>query len=239
MTHLFDAIVQQVPAHRGRHGMISILRHLGALGLLPLAILDSSPLPTFAGADLLTAIVAARHRNPWYEYALVATTGSVIGAYFTFRIARKAGLNYFHRWFKRVKLDALLNSFHNWGANALAVSTAVPFPFPTSVLFAAAGASDYSLRRFLTVVTLCRLARYAAISWVADYYGRHFIHILRHPSEEWRALLLLAASVFVLITIGMRLSKRLKPFLDNFKSESRGRRKAPSGPGFEATRGGL
>ena len=42
---------------------------MGALGLFFLAILDSSPLPTFGGPDILTAILAASHRAPWYEYA--------------------------------------------------------------------------------------------------------------------------------------------------------------------------
>ena len=37
--------------------------------------------------------------------------------------------------------------FHKWGSSALAVSTAVPFPFPTSVFFEAAGASEYSVGR--------------------------------------------------------------------------------------------
>ena len=68
-----------------------MFRHLGALGLFFLAILDSSPLPTFGGPDILTAILAASHRNPWYEYAAVATAGSVIGALLTFRVARRAG----------------------------------------------------------------------------------------------------------------------------------------------------
>ena len=56
-----------------------MFRHLG--GGVFLAILDSTPLPTFGGPDILMAILAASHRNPWYEYAAVATTGSVIGAY--------------------------------------------------------------------------------------------------------------------------------------------------------------
>src|SRR6202142_4586297 len=85
------------------------LRHLGALGLFFLAILDSSPLPTFGGPDILTAILAASHRNPWYEYAAVATAGSVIGAYLTFRVARKAGSAYLHSKFAHRKLDAILN----------------------------------------------------------------------------------------------------------------------------------
>src|SRR5213592_2859011 len=74
----------------------STIRHLGAFGLFFVAILDSSPLPTFGGPDILTAISAASHRNPWYEYAAVATAGSVIGALLTFRVARRAGSAYLH-----------------------------------------------------------------------------------------------------------------------------------------------
>jgi len=96
------------------HGVTSMFRHLGALGLFFLAILDSSPLPTFGGPDILTAILAASHRDPWYEYAAVATAGSVFGAYLTFRIARKAGSAYLHSKFGHRKLDVILSFFHKW-----------------------------------------------------------------------------------------------------------------------------
>src|SRR5437899_2971157 len=87
---MLNAFIQNARRNRG-HGLTSMFRHLGALGLFFLAILDSSPLPTFGGPDILTAILAASHRNPWYEYAAVATAGSVIGALLTFRVARRAG----------------------------------------------------------------------------------------------------------------------------------------------------
>jgi len=76
------------------------VRHLGGFGLFLLAIVDSSPIPTFGGLDILTAILAARRHEPWYYYAGVATAGSVIGAYLTFRMARKAGLDYLNRKFR-------------------------------------------------------------------------------------------------------------------------------------------
>ena len=186
-----------------------MFRHWGAFGLFFLAILDSSPLPTFGGPDILTAILAASHRNPWYEYAVVATAGSVIGAYLTFRIARKAGLAYLHSKFGNRKVDAILKFFNKWGTGALAVSTAVPFPSPTSLFFAAAGASNYSTGRFLTVVTICRSARYVFIAIIADHYGRHFITVLRHPLQYWGWLLLLATVILGLILAGITLNRRL------------------------------
>jgi membrane protein YqaA with SNARE-associated domain len=205
---VLNIFLQHATPRRG-DGFTSIFRHLGALGLFFLAIVDSSPLPTFGGPDILTAILAASHRNPWYEYAAVATAGSVIGAYLTFRLARKAGSAYLHSKFGHRKLDAVLNFFHKWGTTALAVSTAVPIPMPTSMLFAAAGASDCGVGRFLTVVIICRSARYTFIAIVADHYGRHFVRVLRHPSQYWGWLLLFAAVIFSLIMAGILLNRRL------------------------------
>src|ERR1700690_4393188 len=121
------------------------LRHLGALGLFFLAILDSSPLPTFGGPDILTAVLSASHRDPWYEYAATATAGSVLGAFLTFRVARRAGSAYLDKKFKKTKLAKFLKLFKRWGSGTLFASTAIPIPTPTSMFFAAAGASDYPL----------------------------------------------------------------------------------------------
>jgi membrane protein YqaA with SNARE-associated domain len=205
---MLNVFIQNARRNRG-HGLTSMFRHLGTLGLFFLAILDSSPLPTFGGPDILTAILAASHRNPWYEYAAVATSGSVIGALLTFRVARRAGSAYLHSKFGNRKLDAILSFFHKWGTSALAASTAVPFPFPTSVFFGAAGASNYGLGRFLTVVTICRAARYGIIAIVADHYGRHFIRALRQPGQYWGWLLLFAAVIFSLIIAGIAVNRRL------------------------------
>ena len=205
---MFNVLIQGVTPPRG-HSVTSMFGHLGALGLFFLAIIDSSPLPTFGGPDILTAILAARQTNPWYEYAAVATAGSVIGAYLTFRIARRVGSAYLHSKFGNRKVNGLLHFFQKWGTGALAASTAVPFPFPTSLFFAAAGASNYSAGKFLTVVAICRGVRYTLVAIIADHYGRHFIRVLRHPIQYWGWLLLFAAVILTVISTGIALSKRL------------------------------
>src|ERR1700681_337437 len=111
---MLNVLIQSARPNKGR-SMASMFLPLGALGLFFLAILDSSPLPTFGGPDILTAILAATHRNPWYEYAAVTTVGSVIGAYLTFRIARKAGSAYLNSKFGEGKVSALLKLFKKWG----------------------------------------------------------------------------------------------------------------------------
>jgi len=186
------------------------LRHLGALGLFFLAILDSSPLPTFGGPDILTAVLSASHRDPWYEYAAMATAGSVLGAYLTFRVARHAGSAYLDKKFKKTKLTKFLKLFKRWGSGTLAASTAIPIPTPTSMFFAAAGASDYPLGKFLVIVTIGRAIRYSAIAFVADHYGRHLLRVLRHPMQYWGWMLFFVALMFALIAGGILVSRRLE-----------------------------
>jgi membrane protein YqaA with SNARE-associated domain len=198
-------------AQRRRRGgtLTSTLLHLGAVGLFFLAILDSSPLPTFGGLDILTAVLAASHRNPWYEYAATATAGSVVGAYLTYRVAHKAGSAYLEKKFKQGKVSRFLKLFKHWGTGTLVASTAIPVPTPTSMFFAAAGVSDYPLPKFLTVVTLCRAARYFGIAFVASEYGRRFIRVLRHPAQHWGWLVFAVTLIVGLIVGGILISRQL------------------------------
>ncbi len=198
-------------AKAGRHrGFTSIFRHFGALGLFSLAILDSSPLPTFGGPDILIAILAATHRDPWYEYAAATTAGSVIGAFLTFRLARGAGSAYLKTKFAKGRALAPLRLFEKWGTGILVASTAIPFPLPTSVFFAAAGASSYRTDQFIVVVAVCRAVRYAAIAIVADRYGRHFVRVLRHPTQYWGWFVLSIAAIAALIAVWILINRRLK-----------------------------
>ena len=206
---MLNLFLQSAPSAR-RQSLASTFRHLGAFGLFFLAILDSSPIPTFAGPDILIAILAATHRNPWYEYAAMTTAGSVIGAYLNYRIAHRAGRAYLNSKFGHGKVPAPLRVFEKWGAGALVASTAIPFPFPTSMFFAAAGASNYRLDRFIAIVAIGRGVRYSAIAIVADVYGRSFTRILRNPTQHWGWLLAFTATVIALVAAGILVNKRLE-----------------------------
>jgi membrane protein YqaA with SNARE-associated domain len=190
-------------------GFAAFFRHLGALGLFFLAILDGSPVPTFGGPDILIAVLSAAHRNPWYEYAAVTTAGAVIGACITFYLAKRAGGDFLQQKFG--KRSVYTQYFERWGTLGLVISSAVPLPFPTSVFFAAAGASGYSIKEFIVVVTLSRGVRYSAIAIIADLYGRHLIRVLRHPTQYWPWMLLIVAVVAALAAASILLKNRLRP----------------------------
>lgn len=198
------------PRRRSSPTLLTTLRHLGAAGLFFLAILDSSPVPTFAGPDILTAILAATHKPLWYEYAAAATAGSVIGAYLTFRIAHRAGSAYLESKFKKSRLAKFLNLFKRWGTGTLVASTSIPLPSPTSMFFAAAGASDYPKKKFLVIVAVARAVRYFGIAFIAAHYGRHLLRVLRHPTQHWGWLLLFIGLTGLLVVGGIVATRRLQ-----------------------------
>jgi membrane protein YqaA with SNARE-associated domain len=198
---------QAAKKHPSRY--MVLLRHWGAFGLFFFAILDSSPLPTFGGLDILIAILAARAREPWYLYAAVATVGAMIGAYLTFHLAKKAGSSYLQKKFGERRVAKLLCYFEKYGTGALVVTSAVPFPFPTSAFFAAAGVLDYPARKFGTVVSFSRAVRYSAVALIAAHYGRHFVRALRHPNQYYGWLILLAVVAIAITAAAVALSRWL------------------------------
>src|SRR6185312_5034783 len=107
----------------------------------------------------------------------------------TFALARKTGAAYRQKHSAHHRLRSLFEMFKTRAGVLLALSTAIPFPFPTSAMFAAAGASGYSPARFLATVSVCRAARYTSLAILADTYGRTFAQVLRHPLTHWPWLL--------------------------------------------------
>src|SRR6202158_2840255 len=73
--------------------------HLGGLGFIPLGLLDSSVIPLPGSMDVLTIVLSAGNQGLWLYYALMATVGSVIGGFVTYRLARKGGKETLERKF--------------------------------------------------------------------------------------------------------------------------------------------
>lgn len=134
----------------------------------------------------------------------------MIGAYLTFHAARGGGSDYLKRKFGERRVSKLLSLFEKYGTTGLSISSAVPFPFPTSAFFAAAGVLNYRLRKFLIVVSLSRAARFATISFIASLYGRQFVRLLRHPSQYLGWLIFIAVAIIMLIITATLVRKRLQ-----------------------------
>lgn len=152
------------------------LYHLGGPGLILLGIVDSSVIPIPGSMDALTILLAAHHRQLWPYYAFMATVGSVFGAYITFRIAHQGKERLRetlrHGW-KRTATDF----FKRWRFWAIAVPAILPPPIPVVPFVVAAGATDYSWKRFIGAMTLGRVVRYFLLAYFANLYGRRIMAV--------------------------------------------------------------
>src|ERR1700693_5442734 len=91
------------------------LRHLGGVGLILLGLADNSVIPLTGSMDVLTIWLAARHREPWPYYALMATLGAVIGGYITYALARKGGKEAMERKLSQRRAAKVSQVFERWG----------------------------------------------------------------------------------------------------------------------------
>jgi membrane protein YqaA with SNARE-associated domain len=158
--------------------------HLGGLGFIPLGLLDSSVIPLPGSMDLLTIYLSARQPQLWVYYAVMATIGSVIGGFVTYRLARKGGKETLERKFPARKLKKVYALFEKWGFGALAVVAVLPPPAPFVLFLFAAGAMQYSVEKFLVALTLGRIVRYSILAYLGERYGRHVLEIIAkrgHP----------------------------------------------------------
>ena len=159
--------------------------HLGGLGFIPRGLLDSSLIPLPGSVDVLTIYLSARHKELWLYYALMATIGSVLGGWVTYRLARKGGKAALERRFPRKRLEKVNQIFERWGMGAIAIPAFLPPPMPMIPFVVAAGAMQYPIRKFLIALTLGRSARYSLLAFLAARYGRHIIAFITqhgHPA---------------------------------------------------------
>jgi membrane protein DedA with SNARE-associated domain len=81
--------------------------------------------------------------------------------------------------------------------------------FSDKLGFAAAGASDYHVVKYLAVVVLSRGVRYIVIAILAELLGRHFARMFQHPTQYWGWLLLFTAAILALIGAGILFNRRM------------------------------
>jgi membrane protein YqaA with SNARE-associated domain len=178
---------------------------LGGVGLIPLGVLDSSVIPLPGSMDLLTILLAARDEKLWFYYALMATAGSVLGGFITYRLARKGGKKAIEHRVSPRRAAKVYKIFERWGFAAVAIPALLPPPTPMVPFLIAAGALQYSLKKFLAALTLGRIVRYTLLAFLAARYGRH---VGRFLFEHGHPIILGLIGVIAMGTLVLLLMRR-------------------------------
>lgn len=177
------------------------LRRLGGPGLVLLGVADNSVIPLTGSMDVLTIWLAARHREPWPYYALMATLGAVIGGYITYALARKGGKETMERKLSKKRATQVSQAFERWGFFAVAVPALMPPPFPFVPFLLAAGAMQYSPKKFLGALTLGRGIRYSIAAGLGYVYGNHILRFFSRYEKPAIAILVGLAVIGAMLSI--------------------------------------
>jgi membrane protein YqaA with SNARE-associated domain len=186
------------------------LRRLGGPGLVLLGIADNSVIPLTGSMDVLTIWLSARHREPWPYYAFMATLGAVIGGYITYALARKGGKEAMERKLSKRRAAKVSKAFERWGFAAVAVPALMPPPFPFVPFLLAAGALQYSPKKFLGALTLGRGVRYSIGAFLGFHYGRHILRFFNQYYKPAMAVLIGFAVLGAVLSLIQYLRMRKK-----------------------------
>jgi membrane protein YqaA with SNARE-associated domain len=160
--------------------------------------------------DVLTIVLAARDAQLWPYYAVMATIGSVLGAFLTYRLARKGGEKAMERRLSAKTIKRVNGIFERWGFAAIAVPALLPPPMPMVPFVLAAGAMQYSVKKFLAAMTLGRIVRYLILAYLAARYGRKMLPFLSQHGHPMIAGLVGLIITGVLFYFFVRATKKKK-----------------------------
>jgi len=197
------------PQHRNK--ILHLFFHFGVFGVFFVSIIDSSfvPLPLPGITDIMIIVLAAQHTN-WLLLTALATAGSAIGGYLSYKVGHSGGMAFLEknvppRIFKRV-----CDWMENHAILSVALPAILPPPMPLSPFVLAAGALNMSERKFLTTFTISRGLRHAAAAWLGIHYGKQVLGFWSHFSDKWATTILVVLWSAILISCGIAFYKLYK-----------------------------
>jgi len=159
------------------------LRHLGGPGLVVLGLADNSIIPMPGSMDVLTIWFVVHNRKHWYYYAAMALLGSLVGGYITYRLAKKGGKEALEHRMGPKRTKSIYKQFERWGFWSICVPAMLPPPIPFVPFLLAAGAMQYSRKKFIAALALGRALRYGILAYLGVLYGRHFLRFFNRYTK--------------------------------------------------------
>lgn len=153
---------------------LPILRHmrrLGGVGLMMLGI-AGGVLPLPASLEVVTVWLAARHRELWWYYGLMAALGSSLGSSVFYFVGWKGGAAVLGKRLSASQAKQWMERLATWGFGSVVVSGLLPPPVPSSPILMAAGAVRYSRKRFAVALMLGRTIRFLLLAYLGYLYRR-------------------------------------------------------------------
>jgi len=156
----------------------------GAVGLMLLAICDSSFLSLPEVNDILLMTFSIERPEQMLLFAGMTTFGSLIGCAMLYSVGRRGGEAFLRKRFTEERLAQVESWYARYGMLAVIIPSLLPPPTPFKIFVLSAGTFGISWPRFLLAVGIGRSLRYfsegilavifgaAAIAFVEQHYGK-------------------------------------------------------------------
>jgi membrane protein YqaA with SNARE-associated domain len=189
-----------------------LLKHLtdtliawGPVGILFLAILDSSGVPVAGIFDALLILLAVQRPDVAWLSAGLAVAGSTVGNTLLFWTARQGGRAFMARLAPEGRGARFREWFRQYGMITVFIPALIPIPMPLKLFVVSAGVLGTSMPEFLSVVLLARILRYFGEAWLGITLGRESVSFLRsHAAQFGLGALLLALVLYILVRLRAR-----------------------------------
>jgi membrane protein YqaA with SNARE-associated domain len=178
----------------------------GGLGLMVLAMCDSSFLSLPEVNDILLMTFAINDPGGMVKFALLTTIGSVAGCALLYAVGRKGGETFLRKTFADERIGRVQKWYQRHGVLAVIVPSLLPPPTPFKIFVLSAGTFGISWPKFLTAVVIGRGIRYFSEGILAVMYGPAAIQFVqKNYGKIGLALaILIVVSGFIFFAFGRR-----------------------------------
>jgi len=187
----------------------NVLLELGPLGMVIIAMLDSSLLTIPEINDIIVVTRVIHDPRAVIHWPFLAAFGSLIGCFILYSVARFGGDAFLRRRFSPRKVSAVERFYARYGLFALIVPAIWPPPLPFKIFVATAGALRFPRTKFVLTVMLARSARYYTEGILAAIYGRAVLDFIKEH------VFLIAVLIVVVIGTGYGLYRFINARLES------------------------
>ena len=160
--------------------VLQLARKFGVLAFLALGLIDQSVIPVPGSLDALVILFVASKPELWWYYPVLATAGATLGAYVTFRLARKGGREGLDKKLGQKRVEKAQRVFSRWGFWSVFIGTILPPPVPIVPFLAVAGVMEYPTYRFLLANASGRMLRFSIVAYITKLYGKSIFEFFSH-----------------------------------------------------------
>jgi membrane protein YqaA with SNARE-associated domain len=181
----------------------------GGIGMMVLAICDSSFISLPEVNDLLLMTLSIKYPEETLKFSALTTIGSVIGCSLLYIVGRKGGGKFMLRRFGEERLRRVCQWYAKYGMLAVIVPSILPPPTPFKIFVLSAGTFGMSWPRFLIAATVGRSVRYFSEGFLAAWYGEAAIDFVKQNFGIIGicAALLIVAGALIWVAAGRRKAR--------------------------------